>query len=202
MYESSPKAALFSGGTRVIAIAASTGGVETLEKIIPFFPANVPPIALVQHMPPGLTRSFATRLNLKYNISVKEAESGDILKQGQMLIAPGGKHMQIVNLQGNLAAKCFIGERLHGVIPSADILFESVANVVQKNAIGVILTGMGADGARGLLMMRQNGASTIGQDKHTCCVYGMPKVAMNFGAVEYELPLEQIANKILSLARR
>jgi len=183
----------------VIAMASSTGGVEVLEQIIPRIPLNAPPVLLVQHMPPGLTKSFAMRLNKKYEISIKEAQSGDYLQHGQILIAPGGKHMQVVSKMNKLAVECFEGTKLHGVMPSADVLFESVANVLRQNAIGVVLTGMGADGARGLLMMRNNGAKTIGQNKETSLVYGMPKVAKSLGAVEYELPLGQIVGKVVSL---
>ena len=182
-----------------IAIASSTGGVEVLEQIIPRFPLNIPPVLLVQHMPPGLTKTFAARLNRKYEISIKEAQSGDSLQYGQILIAPGGQHMKLVSKMNKLAVECFVGPKLHGVIPSAELLFESVANVLGRNAIGVILTGMGADGAKGLLMMRTNGARTIGQDKETSLVYGMPKVAKSLGAVEFELPLGKIVDKVISL---
>ena len=183
----------------VIAMASSTGGVEALEQLIPRFPTNLPPVLLVQHMPPVLTKSFAMRLNKKYEISVKEAQTGDYPQQGQILIAPGGKHMWVVNKMNQPTIECFEGKKIHGVMPAADVLFESVANVFRQRAIGVILTGMGADGARGLLMMRNNGAITIGQDKETSLVYGMPKVAKTMGAVAHELPLSKIVDKILSL---
>ncbi|MCL2398178.1 MAG: CheB methylesterase domain-containing protein [Defluviitaleaceae bacterium] len=191
---------MLSVGTRkVIAIGASTGGVEALEQVLTKFPTTVPPIVLVIHMPPGFTKLFAARLNKSLKIAVKEAQQEDYLLPGQVLVAPAGKHMKIVNLNGKLAVDCFLGEKVHHVIPSVDVLFESVAKNLQKDAIGVLLTGMGADGARGLLTMRNNGAATIGQDKETSAIYGMPKVAKELGAVDYELPLDQIGNKILSL---
>ncbi|MCL2015578.1 MAG: hypothetical protein FWG68_04955 [Defluviitaleaceae bacterium] len=184
---------------KVIAIASSTGGVEALEKILSALPEEVPPILLVQHMPSGFTKFFATRLDGKYPISIKEAETGDFLMKNQMLIAPAGSHMQMVVTQNKLAVDCFLGPKLHGVIPAADILFESMANILKRNAVGVILTGMGADGARGLLLMHTQGAKTVGQNKETCVVYGMPKVAKDLGAVDYELPIEKIAHKIMEL---
>ena len=184
---------------KVIAIASSTGGVEALEKIVKELPVSVPPILLVQHMPSGFTSLFANRLNGLYPLNIKEAKTGDYLFKGQLLIAPAGNHMRLVKKGGKLAVDCFLGTKLHGVIPSADVLFESVANIQMKNAIGVVLTGMGADGGRGLMLMHNNGAKTIGQNKETCVVYGMPKVAKDLGAVDYELPIDRIAEKILEL---
>jgi len=191
---------VLSAGTRkIIAIAASTGGVEALEQLISRFPMSIPPVVLVLHMPPGFTKMFAARLNGKFDISVKEAQSGDYLAQGQILVAPAGKHMQLVNRLGKLAVDCFMGDKINSVIPSADVLFESVANLQRQDAVGVILTGLGSDGAKGLLMMKNHGAPTIGQNKETSAIYGMPKVAKELGAVQYELPLNKIADKILSL---
>ena len=186
-------------GDKIIAIAASTGGVEALEKVISKLPVNVPPILLVQHMPSGFTKMFAERLNAIYPLNVKEAETGDFLLQGQLLIAPAGNHMKLIQRNNKLAVDCFLGPKMHGVIPAADILFESVADVLRSSAIGVILTGMGADGARGLMLMHNNGAKTIGQNEETCVVYGMPKVARDLGAIDFELPIENIAEKIMSL---
>ena len=184
---------------KLIAIAASTGGVDALENVIQHLPTTIPPVLLVIHMPQGFTKMFATRLNRNYRVSVAEAKTGDFLQQGQVLIAPAGKHMQLLDNNGKLSVNCFLGEKVHSVIPSADVLFESIANIPRLNAVGVILTGMGADGAMGLKMMRDNGARTIGQDKASSAIYGMPKVAMDIGAVEFQLPLNQIVNKILSL---
>ena len=189
-----------SSSDKIVAIAASTGGVEALEKVISGLPADMLPIVLVQHMPSGFTNFFADRLNGKYPQLIKEAKSGDYLLQGQILIAPAGNHMQLVQRQGKLAVECFLGAKMHGVIPAADVLFESVANICRRNAIGVVLTGMGADGGRGLMLMHNNGARTIGQDKSSSVVYGMPKVAKDLGAVDYELDINEIANKIMELA--
>jgi len=119
--------------------------------------------------------------------------------KGQILIAPAGSHIRMVERSGKLAVDCFLGPKMHGVMPAADILFESIASISKRNAIGVILTGMGADGGRGMMLMHNAGAKTIGQDKETCVVYGMPKVAKDLGAIDYELPIDQIAGKILSL---
>ena len=188
-----------TGRCRLIAIAASTGGVEALGRVIMRFPITIPPVVIVQHMPQGFTKIFAARLDSKFDIEIKEAEDGDVLKPGRVLVAPAGLHMSLVPRGGGLACHCFPGEKVNNVIPAADILFESVANMAGKNAIGVVLTGMGGDGSKGLLQMRNAGARTIGQDKETSAIYGMPKVAYEVGAVEFQLPLDEIPKKILSL---
>jgi two-component system chemotaxis response regulator CheB len=191
-----------SGGLRerkLIAIASSTGGTNALEEILMRLPADVPPIVLVQHMPSGFTKLFAERLNSKYKQEVLEAQTGDYLQQGRLLMAPADRHMKLIRQQSRLAVECFIGKKIHGVMPAADVLFESVAELVRQNAVGVVLTGMGADGAKGLLQMRNAGADNIGQNEATCVVYGMPKVAKELGAIKYELPLDQIAAKIMDL---
>lgn len=191
---------MISAGTgKIIAIGASTGGVEALEKVLSRFSADIPPIVLVIHMPLGFTKLFAASFNDKMAFSVKEARTGDNLQWGQALVAPAGEHMEIVNNAGRLSVRCFDGPKVQHVIPSADVLFNSVANIQKSKAIGVILTGMGADGAQGLLNMKQKGALTIGQDKETCAIYGMPKVAMEMGAVMYQLPIDKIGDKIISL---
>jgi two-component system chemotaxis response regulator CheB len=192
-------AKMADGSKKVIAIASSTGGTNALEQILQKLPPDAPPVVVVQHMPSGFTKLFADRLNAVYSINIKEAQTGDYLKQGQVLLAPADRHMKIVRQQSLLAVDCYVGIKIHGVMPAADVLFESVAELVKANAIGVILTGMGADGARGLMLMHLAGAKTIGQDKSTCVVYGMPKVAKDLGAVDYELPIGQIADKILAL---
>jgi two-component system chemotaxis response regulator CheB len=186
--------------SKVVVIASSTGGVQALERIFSDFPADIPPIIVVQHLPDGIARSFAYRLNNSLKCSVSEAKSGDVVRAGHILIAPGGLHIFLKETQGTLVVECFQGKRLHGVMPAADVLFESASQVLKRNAVGVILTGMGADGASGLLKMRKSGARTIGQDKETCIVYGMPKVAKAFGAVEFELPLDRISSKIIQLS--
>ena len=184
---------------KIIAIAASTGGVDALAKILPQLPASTPPIALVLHMMPGFSKMLAAQFDGMYKISVKEARQDDCLLPGQMIIAPAGRHMQLVDRQGKFFVDFFSGVKVNDVIPSADVLFESVAKIPQISAVGVILTGIGSDGAKGLKMMRDSGARTIGQNKETSTIYGMPKVAMEMGAVEFQLPLNQIADKILSL---
>lgn len=184
---------------KIIAVASSTGGVEAFEKVISQLPRDVPPILLVQHMPSGFTQFFAERLDGMYPHNIKEAKSGDYLLRGQVLIAPAGNHMQLIKKGDKLAVDCFMGPKIHGVIPAADILFESVANIQRRNAVGVVLTGMGADGGRGLMLMHNNGAKTIAQNEETCVVYGMPKVAKDLGAVDYELPIYQIAGKIMDI---
>jgi len=184
---------------KLIAMGASTGGFDALEAILTRLHSSVPPVIIAMHLKPGLPRLFASRINELTKLTAKEAETGDVLKHGTVLVAPGGKHAKIVSQAGRLTVQCYEGERVNFVIPSADVLFESVANELNRNAIGVILTGIGADGAEGLLKMRQKGAVTIGQDMDTCTVYGMPKVAKEMGAVEHELPVNRIADKILSL---
>ena len=190
---------MISGSKKVIAIASSTGGTNALECILADMPADAPPMVVVQHMPSGFTKLFADRINALFRMEIKEASTGDYLKQGLMLLAPADKHMKLVRQQSLLAVECFTGTKMHGVMPAADILFESVAELVKNNAIGVILTGMGADGARGMMLMHNAGAKTIGQNKESCVVYGMPKVAKDLGAIDFELPIEAISDKILSL---
>jgi len=186
--------------SKIVVIASSTGGVQALERIFSDFPAEIPPIVVVQHLPDGIARSFAYRLNNSLKCTVSEAKSGDIVRAGHILIAPGGLHIFLKENRGQLVVECFHGKRLHGVMPSADVLFESASQVLKRNAVGVILTGMGADGAGGLLKMRKSGSRTIGQDKETSIVYGMPKVAKSIGAVEFELPLNRISSKIMQLS--
>jgi two-component system chemotaxis response regulator CheB len=185
---------------KAIIIGVSIGGYDAVDAVLRLLPESSPPVLIAMHLKPGMPRLFAAQLNeLKY-FSAKEAETGDRLKNGQVLIAPGNKHMKIVNRNGKLSVECYPGQRTeHHVIPSADILFESAARELGQDAVGVILTGLGADGAAGLLQMRNQGAVTIGQDEATCAVYGMPKVAKNMGAVTYELPINSIAGKIISL---
>jgi len=186
---------------KIIAIASSTGGTEALEAIFLKLDQNAPPIIVVQHMPSGFTKLFADRLNGLCRVHVKEAQQNDGLRAGQVLIAPAGRHTAVTMSGGMLVADCFDGPKLHGVIPAADHLFNSVASLKKGNAIGVILTGMGSDGARGLVNMHNHGAKTIGQDQKTSVVYGMPKAAFDLGAVDYQLPLHSIADKMLALAR-
>ena len=186
---------------KIVAIAASTGGTNALEEVIKRLPEDIPPIVVVQHMPSGFTKLFAERLNATYPHEIREAQSGDYLMRGLMLLAPADRHTRVVVKQGRLSVECFVGNRIHGVMPAADVLFESIAGTVKSNAVGVVLTGMGSDGAKGLLQMKAAGCKNIGQNKETCVVYGMPKAAMDIGAVHYELPIEGIADMIVHLAK-
>ena len=187
--------------SKVVAIGASTGGIEALEQVFSRLPNKIPPILLVVHLPIGFTKLYATRLSTSYSFIVKEAASGDEVVEGQILIAPAGKHMIVKKELSRLVVHCYSGEKVQYVIPSADVLFESVAKEVGDKSVGVVLTGMGADGARGLKKMRDIGATTIAQNKETCVVYGMPKVAKELGAVEFVLPIFQVAEKIISHSR-
>jgi two-component system chemotaxis response regulator CheB len=186
---------------KIVAIGSSTGGTNALEYLLKNLPPDIPPMVVVQHMPSGVTSLFAERLNALYTQDVREAKSGDFLMRGRMLIAPADLHMKVVQQQGKLAVECYAGHRIHGVMPAADILFESVANVMGKNALGVILTGMGNDGAKGMVHMKNAGAVNIGQDEASCVVYGMPKAAKDLGAIDSEYPLNQLPDVILRMAR-
>ncbi|NLY71129.1 MAG: chemotaxis response regulator protein-glutamate methylesterase [Clostridiales bacterium] len=180
----------------VIAIGASTGGTEAIHSIIKAFPRDMPGILIVQHMPPVFTKLYAERLNNSCALEVKEAEDKDLVKPGRVLIAPGDYHMILKRGPSGLYVKCEKGEKVSGHCPSVDVLFDSVAKVMKNKSIGIILTGMGRDGASGLLNMKKQGAYTIGQDEETSVVYGMPMVAYNIGAVMKQLPLEEIPREI------
>lgn len=185
---------------RVIAIGASTGGTEATAALLSEFGPDLPGVVITQHMPAGFTEMYANRLNNMCRVQVKEAKSGDMVLPGQVLIAPGGDaHMQLVQMNGGYQVVIRTGAKVNGHRPSVDVLFESVAKVAGKNAIGIILTGMGGDGAKGLLSMRRAGARTIGQDESTSVVYGMPKVAYELGAVEYQEKLQDIAKRTYSI---
>jgi two-component system chemotaxis response regulator CheB len=185
----------------IIAIGASTGGTEAISNLLNNFSTDTPGIVIVQHIPPIFSKMFAERLNDSLAISVKEAETGDIVECGKVLIAPGDKHMKIRRIGNRYKVECFAGEKVNGHCPSVDVLFESVAKECGEKAIGVILTGMGYDGAKGLLAMRKKGARTIGQDEDSSVVYGMPKVAYNIGAVERQMSLNTMHHAIYSLLR-
>jgi two-component system chemotaxis response regulator CheB len=179
-----------------LAIGASTGGTEAIYSVITALPRDMPGILIVQHMPPVFTKLYADRLNNSCKLEVKEAQDGDLVKPGRVLVAAGDYHMKLAKGPSGYYVKCAQGERVNGHCPSVDVLFDSVAEVAKGKAIGVILTGMGADGAKGLLNMRKQGAYTIGQDEKTSTVYGMPMVAYNIGAVAKQLPLDKIAQEI------
>ncbi len=181
----------------VIAIGASTGGTEATLEILKQLPANIPGLVIVQHMPVGFTKMYADRLNRICSFTVLEAQNGDRVKQGQALIAAGDKHMTLAKDYKGYYVKCAEGEKVSGHCPSVDVLFRSVAKTAGRDAIGVILTGMGRDGAQGLLEMRKNGSFTIGQDKASCVVYGMPMVAFDIGAVMKQAPCQSIAGLII-----
>ena len=188
---------------RSVAIGASTGGTEAICSVVKDYGTDIPGIVCVQHMPPGFTQMYAKRLNDQCRIQVKEAETGDRVLPGHMLIAPGGdRHMRLVKVNGGYQVEVKAGPKVNGHCPSVDVLFDSVAKVARSDAVGIILTGMGGDGAKGLLAMRKAGARTIGQDESTCVVYGMPKVAYDLGAVEYQEKLPDIAGRTYSILNR
>jgi two-component system chemotaxis response regulator CheB len=194
-----PSVADYRVGRKVVAIGSSTGGVEALIAVLQKFPANCPPTVITQHMPSTFTKSFAERLNRLCAPVVQEATDGARLEIGKIYLAPGGeRHLQVVNAS---APCCRLLERepVNGHRPSVDVLFDSVAELAGRNAVGVILTGMGRDGAAGLLKMRHAGARTLGQNEKTSVVYGMPRVAFELGAVEQQLPLNAIGEEILKM---
>lgn len=189
---------------KIIAIGASTGGVEALITVLKNFPANCAPTVITQHMPQTFTKSFAERLNRSCAATVEEATDGAPLEPGRIYLAPGGDyHLQV---SGTTAPRCRLVDRepVNGHRPSVDVLFQSVADVAGRRAVGAILTGMGRDGAAGLLAMRRAGANTVGQNEKTCVVYGMPRVAFEIGAVEKQLALTSIGEELMNLtaARR
>lgn len=196
-----PSTAPFSPGEKLVAIGSSTGGVEALLTILTRFPANCPPTLITQHMPAVFTARFAERLNRVCAPRVTEASDGAIIEPGQIYLAPGHAHLELVN-QGRLRCRLSEAERVSGHRPSVDVLFRSVARVAGRKALGVILTGMGRDGAQGMLELRRQGAQTLGQDEASCVVYGMPKAAFEIGAVAQQLGLEKIADRILELTSR
>ena len=180
----------------ILAIGASTGGTEAIATVLKEFGPDIPGTVIVQHMPAGFTEMYANRLNDQCRVTVKEAKHGDKVLPGQVLIAPGGEcQMRLIKVNGTYQVDVKPGPKVSGHCPSVDVLFESVAKTAGSRAIGIILTGMGGDGAKGLLEMRKAGARTIGQDESTCVVYGMPKVAFDIGAVECQEKLSDIAKK-------
>lgn len=178
----------------IIAIGASTGGTEATLAIMKQFPADCPGIVITQHMPEGFTKMYAERLNRLCKMEVREAVNGDRIQKGVALLAPGNLQMKVVRNGNQYTVSCYSGEKVSGHMPSVDVLFSSMADAVGPNGVGIILTGMGRDGADGLLKMRQKGAYTIGQNKETCVVYGMPMVAYNIGAVCTQTALTNIPN--------
>jgi two-component system chemotaxis response regulator CheB len=183
---------------RVLAVGASTGGVEALIELLSRFPENCPPTVIAQHMPSSFTRSFASRLDRVCPAKVQEAYTGAKLEPGHVFLAPGGAQHLEVSSTSDLHCRLKPGDRVNGHCPSVDVLFESVARACGRNAVGLILTGMGRDGAAGLLSMRKAGAKTFGQNESSCIVYGMPKAAFDMGAVEKQLPLDGLAAAIVT----
>lgn len=188
-------------GNTVVAIGASTGGIEAITTVLSGLPQTMPPIVIVQHLPQPFTRLFAARLNVLCPLRVKEAEGGDILHSGHVYIAPGNQHLRVGLGVTGYVAQLSSEPPLNGHRPAVDPLFNSVAEHVGRGAVGVILSGMGADGAAGLLKMRHAGAMTIAQDAATCVVYGMPRAAVERGAVTRQAPLERISGEIMTCLR-
>lgn len=189
----------FTPNRRIVAIGSSTGGVEALLTVLSSFPRNCPPTVITQHMPATFTPSFAARLDRECDAHVEEATDGAALKVGCIYLAPGGDmHLEV---SGGVSSRCRLrsDEKVEGHRPSVDVLFQSVARAAGADAVGVILTGMGRDGASGLKAMRDAGASTIGQDSATSVVFGMPRVAAEIGAVQSQLPIGAIGPAILDL---
>ncbi|MER7273879.1 chemotaxis response regulator protein-glutamate methylesterase [Dactylosporangium sp. NPDC000244] len=182
---------------RIVAIGTSTGGTQALERVLTALPARPPAVVVVQHMPEKFTAAFAERMNALCAVEVREAVDGDRVRDGLVLVAPGGRHLELLSdpLAG-YRVRVFDGPPVNRHRPSVDVLFRSVAKAAGPDALGVIMTGMGDDGARGLLEMRRAGAATVAQDEATCVVHGMPKEAVAIGAVEREVPLPAIAEVI------
>jgi two-component system, chemotaxis family, protein-glutamate methylesterase/glutaminase len=192
--------ALIKSTHKVLAIGASTGGTEALRAVLTALPSDAPGVVVVQHMPEKFTRSFAERLDGLCKVRVKEAEDNDRVLPGHVLIAPGNYHLEVRRSGANYLARVFQASPVSGHRPSVDVLFDSCSRVLGANAVGVILTGMGADGARGMLAMHRAGARTIAQDEATCVVFGMPREAIACGGVDEVLPLGRIAAAALKAA--
>ncbi|MEN6520405.1 MAG: chemotaxis response regulator protein-glutamate methylesterase [Armatimonadota bacterium] len=182
---------------KILAIGASTGGTQAIEAVLKGFPADIPGTVIVQHMPEYFTKTFSERLNRECRMEVREASDGDIVVPGVALVAPGNYHMVLERSGAKYQVRIKTGPAVYHQRPSVDVLFQSVAKNAGQNAVGVILTGMGADGAKGLLEMRQAGAYTIAQDEKSCTVFGMPKEAINLGAAVRVIPLNRIADSVL-----
>ena len=181
----------------VIGLGASTGGTEATLEVMKRLPADIPPMVIVQHMPKGFTEMYANRLNNLCQMEVREAKNGDELRRGLALVAPADLQARIVRIGDKYTVSCTPGEKVSGHRPSVDALFQSMSEVVRCKMVGIIMTGMGQDGAAGLLAMRRKGAYTIGQDQESSVVYGMPKVAHDIGAVCTQAPCEGVAGVLL-----
>ena len=185
-----------------VAIGSSTGGTQALESVLTELPADGPGIAIVQHMPERFTAMYASRLDGICAMNIREARSGDRIERGVVLIAPGGKHMQVRKQGGQYFAEVLAGPPVNRHCPSVDVLFKTMAECAGPDALGIIMTGMGDDGARGLLAMHQAGARTVAQDEASCVVFGMPREAIKLGAADEVLPLDHMAGEILKFDRR
>lgn len=185
----------------MIAVGASTGGTEALKDFLIRLPADCPGMVVVQHMPEKFTRAFADRLDGLCTVRVQEAGDGDRVLTGHVLVAPGGFHMRLTRTGATYLVKLDTEPPVNRHRPSVDVLFNSCSEAAGPNAVGVIMTGMGDDGARGLLAMRNAGARTLAQDEATCVVFGMPKAAIDLGGAEQVLPLGQLADAALTLVR-
>ena len=194
-----PVHALSATTNKIIAIGASTGGTEAIKAVLAGMPPNSPGILVVQHMPAKFTTSFAERLDSVCSVNVKEAEDGDSVVNGRVLIAPGNYHMILRRSGARYYVQVKTGPMVHHQRPSVDVLFKSVADYAGSNAVGVILTGMGSDGADGLLKMREAGARTLAQDEQSCVVFGMPKEAIKLGAAEKVVHLQHITRTSLEM---
>jgi two-component system chemotaxis response regulator CheB len=190
------------GTEKLIAIGASTGGTEAIKDVLLGLPADSPGVVITQHMPPGFTRSFAARLDRLCRISVCEARDGDRILPGTALLAPGGLHMEVTRSGANYVARLSEGPPVNGHRPAVDVMFNSAARCAGRNLIAALLTGMGKDGALGLLEIRESGGYTVAQDEASCVVYGMPREAAEIGAAEEVLPLDEIGPALLAQARR
>jgi|SRR6185369_77510 len=182
---------------KIIAVGASTGGVEALKALLMGLPAECPPILITQHMPPRFTTAFSERLNRECPMAVSEARHDEIIEPNHAYIAPGSHHLEVIRVAGNLKIRLDDGPTVSGHRPSVDVLFRSVAKVIGKAAVGVILTGMGKDGASGMLDMRNAGAFTLGQDEQSSLIYGMPRAAFERGAVMRQASLSHMPDAIL-----
>lgn len=191
--------ALEKSTDKIIAIGASTGGTEAIREVITCFPPTTPGVVIVQHMPPGFTKMFSERMNNLSQMDVKEAENGDRIMPGRVLIAPGAMQMKVKRSGGIYEVSVQPGEPVCGHCPSVEVLMRSVAEYVGANAVGVMLTGMGSDGADGMVAMRQAGARTLAQDEATSVVFGMPMEAHKRGGAEKLVPLEKIASTVLDM---
>ena len=195
-------AAMAETTDRVIAIGLSTGGVQSLEVVLRQLPRTLPGIVIVQHMPEKFTAAFASRLNTLCALEVAEAKHGDRVLSGRVLVAPGGRHMRMKRSGAQYVVEVTDGPLINHHRPSVDVLFKSVAQCAGRNAIGVVMTGMGDDGARGLRDMHDAGATTAAQDENSCVVFGMPKEAIRLGGVDDVLPLQDVARWLLTTAHQ